>query len=226
MGMGCPAHPAVPTMKAPMHTSPILRRSLLIAVLVTTAPVVSACGKPDPPAPPGIPTATPFAQVPDPAIVPPGTRTTGSTNTSTAAGNTPTTTPTPGPERTYTVIAGDALSLIAQRFQTTAAAIRTLNNMTTDEVRTGQVLRIPPATAALATPTPTPTTNAGAGGPPRPTPPAASTDSYVVKPGDTAFGIALSFQITLSELEQANGKAPGGLNNIQAGETIRVPKPR
>ncbi|TAJ17761.1 MAG: LysM peptidoglycan-binding domain-containing protein [Dehalococcoidia bacterium] len=226
--MSCPARSAVPTMKAPMHTSPVFRRSLHITVLAATVLVVSACGKQDPPAPPGIPTATPFAQVPDPAIVPPGTRTTGSTNSSTAAGITPTpsATSTPAPERTYTVVAGDAMSLIAQRFQTTAAAIRTLNNMATDEVRIGQVLRIPPAAVGLATPTAGPTTNAAAGGPPRPTPPAASTDSYVVKAGDTAFGIALSFQITLGELEQANGKAPGGLNNIQAGETIRVPKPR
>lgn len=203
-----------------MHTSSTPHRSLLIVVLLATA-LLSACGKQDPPAPPGIPTATPYAKVPDPVIVPPGTRTTGA-NTSTATSATPTPTPAPAPERTYTVVAGDAMSLIAQRFQTTAAAIRTLNNMTTDDVRVGQVLRIPPATS-LATPTASAT---AVGGPPRPTPPAASTDSYVVKAGDTAFGIALSFQITLAELEQANGKAPGGLNNIQAGETIRVPKPR
>lgn len=204
-----------------MHTSPTLRCSLLTAVLLATA-LLLACGKQDPPAPPGIPTATPYARVPDPVIVPPGTRTTGNANTSTGAVATPTPTPTqPAPERTYTVVAGDAMSLIAQRFQTTAAAIRALNNMTTDEVKIGQILRIPPATGS-ATPTPTATV---AGGPPRPTPPPASTDSYVVKPGDTAFGIALSFQITLAELEQANGKAPGALDNIQAGETIRVPKP-
>lgn len=205
-----------------MHTLPTLRRSILLAALVLV--VGTACGKQDPPAPPGLPTATPFAKVPEPTIVPPGTRTSATSSSTTSATSTATPTPTqPAAERTYTVVAGDAMSLIAQRFQTTAVAIRTLNNLATDDVRVGQVLKIPPVTVGLATPPPS--TNPSTGGPPRPTPPSVATDSYVVKPGDTAFGIALSFQVTLSELEQANGKAPGGLNNIQAGETIRVPKP-
>lgn len=201
-----------------MLTLAHLRRSALMPPLILAVVLTVACGKPDPPPPPGLPTATPFAKVPEPAIVPATSRTLGgATPTSTA---TPTATPATAVETTYTVVAGDAMSLIAQRFGTTSAAIRAANNLPNDDVRIGQVLKIPRATAS-GTPTPGPTV-----GPPRPTPPPVASDSYVVKPGDTAFGIALEFQVTLAELEQANGVAPGGLNNIKAGETIRVPKPQ
>lgn len=194
-----------------------LRRPALLAALVLTAVSAVACGNEDPPPPPGLPTATPFAKAPEPTIVPATTRAPGGTSTSTA---TPTATPTAAAQTTYTVVAGDAMSLIAQRFGTTSAAIRAANNLPNDDVRIGQVLNIPRATGA-STPTPGPTV-----GPPRPTPPPVASDSYVVKPGDTPYGIALEFQVTLAELEQVNGVPPGGLNNIKAGETIRVPKPR
>ena len=190
-------------------------RTIFLAAIVLTMALGGACGKKDPAPAPGLPTATPFASVPEPTIVPAGTRLPGgATGTST-----PTATPTTVPDVTYTVVAGDAMSLIAQRFGTTSAAIRAANNLPNDDVRIGQVLKIP--RAAAGTPTPGPTV-----GPPRPTPPPVASDSYVVKPGDTAFGIALEFQITLAELEQVNGQPPGGLNNIKAGETIRVPKPQ
>ena len=197
-----------------MHRRQPLRRTLVLGILVVTALGASACSDEDPPAPPGIPTATPFAKVPEPTIVPAGTRTLGA-----APAATTTPTATPAPFENYTVVAGDVMSRIAVRFGTTAAAIRTANNLANDDVRIGQVLRIPAPPPSATTPNPT-------AGPPRPTPPPVVTDSYLVEPGDTAFGIALSRQITLAELEQANGVPPGGLNNIRAGDTIRVPKPR
>ena len=202
-----------------MLTLMTLRRPALLTSLVFTTVLAVACGKEDPPPPPGLPTATPSAKVPEPTIVPATSRTpSGATATATS---TPAATPTSAPaDTTYTVVAGDAMSLIAQRFGTTSATIRAANNLPNDDVRIGQVLTIPRATAS-GTPTPGPTA-----GPPRPPPPPVASDSYLVKPGDTAYGIALEFQVTLAELEQVNGVAPGGLNNIKAGETIRVPKPR
>lgn len=206
-----------------MQTPDSLRPLALLATLFLTTTLASACDKKDtPPAPPGVPTATPFAKPPEPTIVAAPTRTPASTSTpGTTPSGTATATPSAGgSETTYTVVAGDAMSLIAQRFGVTAAAIRAANNLPNDDVRIGQVLRIPRATAG-GTPTPGPTV-----GPPRPVPPPVTGDTYLVKPGDTAYGIALEFQVTLAELEAANGVAPGGLNNIKAGETIRVPKPR
>lgn len=209
-----------------MQTLVDLRHLSLLATLMLTTTLAAACDKEDPlAAPPGIQTATPFAKPPEPTIVPATSRTPGGTLTSTprATPTSSTTAATPatgGADTTYTVVAGDAISLIAQRFGVTSAAIRVANNLPNDDIRIGQILKIPRATAS-GTPTPGPTV-----GPPRPAPPPASGDSYLVKPGDTAFGIALEFQVTLAELEQVNGVGPGGLNNIRAGETIRVPKPR
>jgi hypothetical protein len=44
---------------------------------------------------------------------------------------------------TYTVKKGDTLVGVASKFQTTAEAIRTLNNLTTSTLHVGQVLKIP-----------------------------------------------------------------------------------
>lgn len=208
-----------------MQTLVDLRQLSFLATLVLTTTLAAACDKESPPAAPsGVQTATPFAKPPEPTIVPATSRTPGGTSTSPAGATpTPVTTATPatgGVDITYAVVAGDAMSLIAQRFGVTSAAIRAANNLPNDDIRIGQILKIPRGTAS-GTPTPGPTV-----GPPRPTPPPVTGDTYLVKPGDTAYGIALEFQVTLAELEQVNGVAPGGLNNIKAGETIRVPKPR
>jgi len=71
--------------------------------------------------------------------------------------STPTPTPSPSAEpsasaaasaepsvrTTYTVKKGDTLSVIARRFSTTAAAIRSLNHLTSSTLHVGQVLKIP-----------------------------------------------------------------------------------
>ena len=57
----------------------------------------------------------------------------------------PSTTPvTPTPTaKTYTVVAGDTLGGIASRFKTTVANLKTLNKLTSDTIRVGQVLVVP-----------------------------------------------------------------------------------
>ena len=56
----------------------------------------------------------------------------------------PTPPPTPTPQRTYTVVEGDTLASVAERFGTTAAAIQQANGIDDpDEIVIGQVLIIP-----------------------------------------------------------------------------------
>jgi LysM repeat protein len=58
-----------------------------------------------------------------------------------APSTTPVTPPTPG--KTYTVVSGDTLGGIATRYKTTVAKLKTLNKLTSDNIRVGQVLVLP-----------------------------------------------------------------------------------
>jgi membrane-bound lytic murein transglycosylase D len=65
-----------------------------------------------------------------------------------AATSTATPAPTRPIVRQHTVRAGDTLSSIAQQYGTTAASLRTLNNLKSDTLRAGAKLRIPSATGS------------------------------------------------------------------------------
>ncbi len=69
-------------------------------------------------------------------------------------------TPQSGPRPdTYTVISGDSLWKIAQQFDTSVKKLKKLNNLKNNNLKPGQVLKLPPA------PTPTPTPKAAASTP-------------------------------------------------------------
>jgi LysM repeat protein len=101
----------------------------------------------------------------EPTLTAPPLETTTTTPTVATTAATATTAPTastaPGGMQTYTVAAGDSLSVIAQRFQTSVKAIQEANNITDPNlIYVGQKLNIPPPTAPAST---TATTVAGAG---------------------------------------------------------------
>jgi len=59
------------------------------------------------------------------------------------------TAPTAKRSSTYTVVAGDSLTSIAQKFKTTRKKLKALNNLTAGTVKPGQVLQVPSTKSAM-----------------------------------------------------------------------------
>jgi len=115
---------------------------------------------------------------------------------------TPYTPPGGGPvQNTYTVQAGDTLYAIASRFGVSVNDLKSANNLTSNTLRIGQVLRIPTTTT------------------PTPTPPSSGT-TYTVQSGDTLYRIAQNFGVTVKELIDLNNLTSTVLS---VGQQLRIP---
>jgi len=112
--------------------------------------------------------------------------------------------PQPPSGTVHTVVAGDTLWKIAQKYNTTIAAIVNVNNINPyNYLRIGQKLNIP----ATAPSTPVPPT-----GP----------IQYTIKAGDTLWKIAQIYGVTITELARVNRL---NVNNpIYVGDTLIIPK--
>lgn len=110
--------------------------------------------------------------------------------------------------RTYKVLPGDNLSMIAKRNKTTVAAIKSLNGLKSDALSAGQVIQLPEPSAT--------TTTASYGS-------AISSDglTYTVKPGDMLGPIARRYQVSLADLATLNNIADPG--KLRAGQVLKIP---
>ena len=95
----------------------------------------------------------------------------------------------------YIVESGDTLYTIARRYNTSIDTIKSLNNLTSDILMIGQVLRIP--------------TNAG-----------TNYINYTVIAGDTLYLIARRYNTTVDEIKNFNGLTS---NNLNIGQVLRIP---
>ena len=102
-----------------------------------------------------------------------------------------------GSNNTYTVVKGDTLSGIANKFNTTVSELKELNNLTSDLIQIGQVLFIPTITT-------TPVYSA-----------------YTVVKGDTLYGIASKYDISVDELKSLNNLTS---NTLYIGQQLKVPE--
>ncbi|MGJ7921202.1 LysM peptidoglycan-binding domain-containing protein [Neobacillus sp. LXY-4] len=117
--------------------------------------------------------------------------------------------------QSYTVVAGDSLSLIAKRFGVTVDSLRSTNQLTTDIIRIGQVLMIPSA-GSIQLPQPNTT--------PVPTAPSATTISttttYTVVSGDSLWAISARFSTTVDAIKTFNKLTS---DQIFIGQKLSIP---
>lgn len=109
----------------------------------------------------------------------------------------------------YKVVAGDSLSLIAKKYGTTVQLIRSYNQLQSDVIRVGQLVRIPIEVNPQLEPTE-----------PIPTKPPESTSTYTVVSGDSLSIIAREFNTTVSVIQEKNGLTS---TMIHVGQRLIIP---
>jgi len=122
---------------------------------------------------------------------------------------------------TYRVKSGDSLRLIAKHNGTTLAALRSLNHLKSDNVRVGQVLKLPAgSTPSVSAPametTPAPDTTATAT-----TKDASGRVTHTVKAGEKLSTIAKKYGVTVGALATANNISDP--SKIRAGQELVIP---
>lgn len=112
----------------------------------------------------------------------------------------PGTSTTPGGVNTYTVQKGDTLYKIANRYGISVSEIKRLNNLTSDTLQIGQVLKLSESSSDDS--------NIG------------DTTTYIVKKNDTLYGIASKYNTTVDILKRLNNFTT---NTLYIGQEIIVP---
>ena len=95
---------------------------------------------------------------------------------------------------TYTVKSGDSLWSIANKYNTTVSNLKSLNNLSSDSLQIGQVLKVPSSVNNVNT--------------------------YTVKSGDSLWNIANRYGISVAELKSLNNLSS---DVLQIGQVLNVP---
>ena len=138
---------------------------------------------------------------------------------STASSKSPVTPVTP---QTYTVRPKDTLWRIAMAHRVSPGDIMTYNGLTSESVRVGQTLRIPPRGAATAVATSTKSSSTPASSTSRATSTTSTSGrTHTIGTGETFSQIAHRYQVSQAALQAAN---PGvNPNVIIVGNTLKIP---
>lgn len=114
----------------------------------------------------------------------------------------------PAPTGTYTVKSGDTLSGIATRHGVTVAQLKQWNNLTSNNIKIGQKLKLNSSSSASSSQS----TSSAAG----------EYTTYTVKSGDSFYGIAKNYPgVSAQDIMDFNGL---NSSKIKPGMTIRIPK--
>ena len=98
---------------------------------------------------------------------------------------------------TYKVQSGDTLYSISKKLDTTVTELKKLNNLSSNMLSVGQVLKIPTKTVDIG-----------------------ETDIYQVQAGDTLYSIARKYNISVNELKNLNNLID---NTLSIGQILEVP---
>lgn len=104
-------------------------------------------------------------------------------------------------QKKYTVAKGDTLYQIAKKYNTTVAEIKKLNNLSSNNLTPGQILKTP--------------------SPPKETPSTSNYYTYTIKKGDTLYQIAKKYNTTPEAIKTSNNLTS---NTLTIGATIKIPK--
>ena len=94
----------------------------------------------------------------------------------------------------YTIKSGDSLWNIANRYNTTVNELKTLNNLTSNNLSIGQILKLPSNNI--------------------------QENTYTVKSGDSLWSIANRYNTTVNELKTLNNLTS---NNLSIGQILKLP---
>lgn len=97
----------------------------------------------------------------------------------------------------YKVVAGDTLYSIANKLDTTVSELKQINNLSTNSLKIGQILKIPTKLVDIG-----------------------DTELYQVKAGDTLYSIAKKYNISVNELKTLNNLTN---NDLAIGQLLNVP---
>ena len=117
------------------------------------------------------------------------------------------------PATKYTVVKGDTLWAIAKKYGSTISEIKSYNNLTSDLIKIGQVLYIPKSSGSTSGGTSSSSTS-----------PNAVTSwpsiTYIVKAGDTVYGIAKKFGVSQADILKYNYMTASDW--LDAGDKIAI----
>ena len=103
---------------------------------------------------------------------------------------------------TYTVKAGDSLWGISQTYGTTVSNLKQINNLSSNVIYVGQVLKLKQQSNSTSNQTPQ-----------------LTTDTYTVQSGDTLWGIANTHDTTVNNLKQINDLTS---DTIYVGQVLKL----
>jgi len=198
-----------PNLEVESTPMPVVVRPLPVAVPPVVAPQAATASRPAPVAPPSLTPAPPAVQSPPvvTASLPPPMETRSVTRVSPAVPASPAPTPPPVRDKVYRVRPGDTLFSIAQRHETTVAALASVNGLSQRaHVQARQTLQLPAAPQAVISAEKTPQ---------------KGVTMPVVTPVKSAAALPVH-RAVLTEVKPVPAPAPADDRFLIKGDTIRV----